>query len=151
MWPTMFGMVHSFWWGKFNPRSPWNILEFCAGIGSLCPAGSSLASLEALVDGRKNNWLVLCFFPYTGNVIIPTDGLNDLIFFRGLETTNQIMWGKKPVEVGGSGSYVWWPEGLGKWVSRLEKLGHDRVIEVWILVRNHAYPPMRIFVVKWYF
>ena len=38
------------------------------------------------------------FFPYTGNVIIPTDGLNDLIFFRGLETTNQIMWGKKPVE-----------------------------------------------------
>ena len=92
MWPTMFGMVHSFWWGKFNPRSPWNILEFCAGIGSLCPAGSSLASLEALVDGRKNNWLVLCFFPYTGNVIIPTDGLNDLIFFRGLETTNQYRW-----------------------------------------------------------
>jgi hypothetical protein len=29
-------------------------------------------------------------FPYIGNVIIPTDGL---IFFRGVETTKQIIFG----------------------------------------------------------
>jgi hypothetical protein len=28
-------------------------------------------------------------FPYIGNVIIPTD---ELIFFRAVETTNQILW-----------------------------------------------------------
>jgi len=30
-----------------------------------------------------------CLFPYFGNVIIPSD---ELIFFRGVETTNQILW-----------------------------------------------------------
>ena len=40
-------------------------------------------------------WLVVwnmnfIFFPYIGNVIIPTD---KLIFFRGVETTNQMMLG----------------------------------------------------------
>jgi hypothetical protein len=34
-------------------------------------------------------WNIIFIFPYIGNVIIPTD---ELIFFRGVETTNQICW-----------------------------------------------------------
>ena len=35
-------------------------------------------------------WFVTCLiFPYIGNVIIPTD---ELIFFRGVETTNQFVY-----------------------------------------------------------
>ena len=43
-------------------------------------------------DGDSNYWLVvwnICFFPYIGNnTIIPTD---EVIFFRGVQTTNQII------------------------------------------------------------
>jgi hypothetical protein len=35
-----------------------------------------------LVGGMEHEF----YFPYIGNVIIPTD---ELIFFRGVETTNQ--------------------------------------------------------------
>jgi hypothetical protein len=35
------------------------------------------------------DWNIIFIFPYIGNVIIPTD---ELIFFRGVETTNQICW-----------------------------------------------------------
>ena len=34
-------------------------------------------------------WNIIFIFPYIGNIIIPTD---ELIFFRGVETTNQICW-----------------------------------------------------------
>ena len=42
----------------------------------------------------NSNWLVAWnmnfIFPYIGNIIIPTD---ELIFFRGVETTNQVKMG----------------------------------------------------------
>ena len=34
-------------------------------------------------------WIMNFIFPYLGNVTVPTD---ELIFFRGVETTNQIIW-----------------------------------------------------------
>ena len=42
---------------------------------------------ESLVGGLEHEF---SDFPYIGNVIIPTDGL---IFFRGVETTKQIIFG----------------------------------------------------------
>ena len=45
------------------------------------------------VMGINPDWLVVWnmnfIFPYLGNVIIPTD---ELIFFRGVETTNRLWW-----------------------------------------------------------
>ena len=45
------------------------------------------------VMGINPDWLAVWnmnfIFPYLGNVIIPTD---ELIFFRGVETTNQLWW-----------------------------------------------------------
>jgi len=64
-----------------------------------CQNGASFATEYRLSGKTKQNHnRIICLtgwwfgtfsiFPYFGNVIIPTD---ELIFFRGVETTNQLM------------------------------------------------------------